>query len=96
MSVHSVQEFVKNILFPWLSCQMTSKYLLQQIKQSKAFSFLLWLWKSLGENKKRITALSIYVLSKNDIYHLFFNEVKNMLCYIKQKKNVLNYVFLAV
>lgn len=58
----------------------------QQIKQSKAFSFLLWLWKSLGENIKRITALSIYVLSKNDIYHLFFNKVKNMLCYIKQKK----------
>ena len=64
------------------------------MKQPKAFIFLMWLWKSLGENKKRISALPIYVLSKN-IYIYFFLKVENMLYYVKQK-NALNYVFLAV
>lgn len=47
------------------------------MKQLKAFSSLIWLWKSLGENKKSIAVLSIHImcfLQMVSVFTFFLNS----------------------
>lgn len=73
-------------VFPyWLSCKWLQNICFS--KWNNKEDLVSWFdFESLQENKKRCTALSIYVLSKNETSIYFFKKVKNMLYKTTKKR----------